>query len=86
MGLDILSQEWPDEVRIPAVDDYLHEAALANDPPSGTLYDPDGDGTPLRGLGVHEHWNNAADRKYSRNLGKGTGIELIYTRGEKLNR
>ena len=86
VGLDILSQEWPDVVRIPAVDDYLHEAALANDPPSGTLYDPDGDGTPLRSLGVHEHWNNAADRKYSRNLGKGTGIELIYTRGEKLNR
>jgi hypothetical protein len=28
-------------------------------------------------LGVHEHWNNATDRKYSRNLGKNEGIELV---------
>jgi hypothetical protein len=26
---------------------------------------------------VHEHWNNAADKKYSRNLGSGAGIELV---------
>jgi hypothetical protein len=26
---------------------------------------------------VHEHWNNPADRKYSRNLGKREGIELL---------
>jgi hypothetical protein len=25
---------------------------------------------------VHEHWNNAVDKKYSRNLGKEKGIEL----------
>jgi parallel beta-helix repeat protein len=59
------------------VDNYLHEAALANDPPSGTVYDPDGDGKRLESLGVHEHWNNAADKKYSRNLGTGEGIELV---------
>jgi len=58
-------------------DDYLHEAALANDPPSGTVYDPEDDGTRLASLGAHEHWNNATDRKYSRNLGTGLGIELI---------
>ncbi len=28
-------------------------------------------------LGVHEHWNNAEERLYSRNLGKEEGIELI---------
>jgi hypothetical protein len=26
---------------------------------------------------VHEHWNNASDMKYSRNLGAETGIELV---------
>jgi hypothetical protein len=26
---------------------------------------------------VHEHWNNATDKKYSRNLGLGKGIELV---------
>ncbi len=26
--------------------------------------------------GVHEHWNNASDKQYSRNLGIGDGIEL----------
>lgn len=58
-------------------DNYLHEAALADNPLSGTFYDPEGDGTRLDSLGVHEHWNNATDRKYSRNLGTGNGIELI---------
>lgn len=59
------------------VDNYLHEAALADDPPSGFLYDPEGDGTLLTSLGVHEHWNNASEKKYSRNLGTGEGIELV---------
>ena len=57
-------------------DNYMHEAALANDPCSGTVYDPEGDGTPLESLGVHEHWNNPTDKQYSRNLGTGDGIEL----------
>jgi hypothetical protein len=59
------------------VDNYLHEAALADNPPSRTFYDPDGDGTRLASLGVHEHWNNADDKQYSRNLGAGDGIELL---------
>lgn len=59
------------------IDNYLHEAAQANDPPSGTVYDPENDGTPLQSLGVHEHWNNFTDKQYSRNLGTGDGIELI---------
>ncbi|MBN2105488.1 hypothetical protein JW835_15725, partial [bacterium] len=39
----------------------------------------EGDGTRLSSLGVHEHWNNAADKQYSRNLGTGEGIELIHS-------
>jgi len=61
-------------------DNYLHEAALANKPPSGTAYDPEGDGTTLESMGVHEHWNNPKDRKYSGNLGTGNGIELVQMR------
>ena len=61
------------------VDDYLHEAALADDPPSGSFYDPDhaGDVARLSSLGVHEHWNDPVNRQYSRNLGIGDGIELV---------
>jgi hypothetical protein len=56
---------------------YLFEASQANNPPSKTFYDPEGDGSKLGSLGVFEHWNNAKDKKYSRNLGTGKGIELI---------
>jgi hypothetical protein len=90
VGYDFVNAEWPDVVRYgraPAArydmqggaEDYLHEAAVAHDPPSGTFYDPDhrGDVTALESLGVHEHWNNAIDKQYSRNLGTGEGIELV---------
>jgi hypothetical protein len=56
-------------------DNYLHEAALADKAFSGTVYKPDG--FPVGSLGVHEHWNNPKDKKYSRNLSaNGSGIEL----------
>ena len=58
-------------------DNQFQECALANNPPSGTKYDPENDGTGLESLGVHEHWNNNKDRMYSRNLGIGSGIELL---------
>ena len=82
VGFDFLSTEWPDVAGRSGVDDYLHEAALANDPPSGTFYDPDHATATKRlpSLGVHEHWNNAQERKYSRNLGTGEGIELVATK------
>lgn len=79
VGYDFLSTQWPDFTRRGGVDDYLHEAAQAGDPPSGTFYDPN-HATPtkrLASLGVHEHWNNAREKKYSRNLGTGEGIELV---------
>lgn len=53
-----------------AVDNYLHEAALADNPPSGTYYDPEGDGAAMQSLGVHEHWNNPVEKKY-------TAIDLV---------
>lgn len=53
-----------------AVDNYLHEAAMADNPPSGTYYDPENDGTRLQSLGMHEHWNNAVEKRY-------VGIDLV---------
>ena len=59
------------------LDNYLHEEAQADNPPSGTFYDPENDGTRLESLGVHEHWNNKINKQYTRNLRTGCGIELI---------
>jgi uncharacterized protein (DUF362 family) len=61
----------------PGVDDYLHQAADPKNWPAGIIYAPNGDNIPMKGLGVHEHWNNPADKQYSRNLGKNEGIELL---------
>lgn len=81
VGFDFLSQQWPDlALANEGVQDYLHEMALANNPPSGTFYDPERDGTRLASQGVHEHWNNPTDKQYSRNLGTGNGIELVQVR------
>ncbi len=79
VGFDFLRAEYDSYPRKSGVDDYLHEAALAHNPPSGTFYDPDHSGNVKRlaGLGVHEHWNNPKDKKYSRNLERGLGIELV---------
>jgi len=79
VGFDFLVTEWPDAngPGHAGTDDYLHEAALANDPCSGTFYDPERDGTRLTSLGTHEHWNDPNHKQYSRNLGTGSGIELV---------
>jgi hypothetical protein len=79
VALDFLWAEWNDFPHMSGGDDYLHEAALADHPPSGTFYDPDHatSSTRLASLGVHEHWNDAQKKQYSRNLGKSEGIELV---------
>ena len=79
MAFDFLWAEWDDLPRKSGTEDYLHEAAQADDPPSGTFYDPNntGDVSRLASLGVHEHWNSPQDKQYSRNLGTGAGIELV---------
>ena len=86
---DFLLSEWPNIVNYGTqtpgtgddlaggAEDYLHEAAEANNPASGTFYDPGKTGVRLASLGVHEHWNNATNKQYSRNLGTGEGIELV---------
>ena len=83
VGLDFLRSEFPfgrfkDFEPVKNSDNYLHESAQADHPPSGIRYAPNGD--PLKSLGVHEHWNNARQRQYSRNLdpNTGQGIELYY--------
>ena len=77
VGVDFISSEWPAVVDIDYADMYLLEAALADNPLSGTTYDPERDGSKLKSLGVVEHWNNPAEKKYGRNLGKNEGIELV---------
>jgi len=79
VAFDFLRTERTDFPRQGGVDDYLHESALAGNPPSKTFYDPN-HAAPTRrlsSLGAHEHWNNAKEKKYSRNLGAGEGIELV---------
>jgi hypothetical protein len=64
-------------VQMRGADDYLHQAADSTKWPTGIQYDPDSTGIHIFSLGVHEHWNNATDKKYTRNLSPtGTGIEL----------
>jgi hypothetical protein len=73
VGFDFMNAEWG---MADNSENYLHEAALANNPPSGTSYMPDGV-IRLTSQGTQEHWNNASEMKYSRNLSPtGTGIEL----------
>ena len=83
VGFDFLLVDQPKAAGMAGADDYLHEAALANNPPSGTFYDPDHATATVRlaSLGVHEHWNNPQQKKYSRNLGTGKGIELVALTG-----
>jgi Domain of unknown function (DUF362)/Secretion system C-terminal sorting domain len=62
------------------VNDYILQAADSVNWPTGIIYNPNNAAHTSRGvrsLGVYEHWNNATDKKYSRNLGTGDGIELL---------
>jgi hypothetical protein len=82
IGYDFLRSEFTVEskrdpsVQMPGVDDYLHQAADSANWPKGIKYDPNGTGQYIASLGVHEHWNDAVNKQYTRNLGTGTGIEL----------
>lgn len=87
VGLDILFSQTKnnkDENGHPRImirenaDDYLQEMALAEHPPSGTVYTQNG--KLVASLGVFEHWDSDETRQYSRNKDprNGKGIELIY--------
>jgi acid phosphatase class B len=86
VGVDLLSNK-PNVTKgnpsfTPDLDNFLHESALADNPPSGFRYDPENNGKYIKqSLGVHEYWNNPKDKKYRRNLGTGRGIELVYING-----
>lgn len=88
---DILFNEYvtddskqPYPIRFKAeIADYLSQCANSNYWPEGIVYDPEGDGSPMGSLGVFEHWNNPEDRQYSRNLGTGDGIELVYLKSDE---
>ncbi len=84
--LDFLRSEYPVDLgfsgnkhfplgAIRNCDNYLHEAAAGVNALLGP-YKPNG--VVIGSQGVHEHWNNSTDRKYSRNLSpEGKGIELF---------
>ncbi len=84
VGYDFLRSEFTDErgldasVQMDGVDDYLHQAADSTNWPVGIKYDPNNTGVHVYSLGVHEHWNNAISKQYSRNINptSGTGINL----------
>ena len=78
--LDFALAAWQDAPDMMYSDHAMEEMALANNPPSGTVYDPERDGTRLGSLGTTEHWNNPIDKKYTRNLKTGRGIELVYVK------
>jgi hypothetical protein len=84
VGYDFLQLEYTSArhpgltyVQMDGVDDYLHQTADSTTWPTGLIYDPENDGTPMPSLGVHEHWNDSINRQYSRDLGGGYGIELV---------
>ena len=64
---------------VEGVQDYIYQAADPARWPATIKYDPNTSGhtSPVGSLGVQEHWNNKTDKQYSRNLGLGSGIELI---------
>lgn len=83
VGFDFLLEEYENKDAseqypyMAGTADYIFQAADPANWPEGISYDPEGDGTLLGSLGVYEHWNNATDKQYSRNLGTGDGIELV---------
>ena len=73
------STSYPHYPQVDGGDDYLHE--LARDPNSWGVahggYDPENDGGLTTAFGVHEHWDSYTTKRYTRNLGTGSGIELV---------
>lgn len=76
VGIDFLRSEWTDLPDMLNCGKYLIEASQANNPPSQVFYDAEKDGVRCKSLGTYESWNNSIEKKYSRNLGLNSGIEL----------
>ena len=84
VGFDFLKTEFTSDnpygsyPQYNGADDHILQAADSTYWPKNFIYDPEKDGTQIHSLGVCEHWNNSAEKLYSRNLKTGNGIELIY--------
>ncbi len=69
VAFDFLSQQWADlALAAEGVQDYMHEMALANNPPSGTFYDPEHDGHADGQPGRARALEQPVDKQYTRNL------------------
>jgi hypothetical protein len=66
--------------QVVGADDYIMQAADSTYWPTTIRYDPELDGTRIGSIGVCEHWNNPVDKQYTRNLGTGGGIELMWVK------
>ena len=63
VAMDIIIGEWPEFGSLNYCDEYLREAALIPNAPSGTVYKQQG--KPLgESLGLFEHWNS--DHQYTK--------------------
>lgn len=72
VAMDMLIGEWPEFRSLNFCDEYLREAAMIPEVPSGTVYKVNGE--PLKEpLGLMEHWNNPSERSYK-------AIDLKYTK------
>lgn len=74
VAMDLIIAEWPEFGSLNYCDEYLREAAMIPNTPSGTVYKVND--KPLNEpLGLVEHWNNAKDRHYE-------AIDLVYSKVE----
>lgn len=70
VAMDLIIGEWPEFRSLNYCDEYLREAALIPNTPSGTIYKVNGN--PLtEPLGLMEHWNHPQEKIY-------TAIGLVY--------
>ena len=59
------------------ISDYQpHVFVLANQV-ENLVDDPENDGTPIGSSGIHEYWDNASDKQYSRELGYDNGVDFL---------
>ncbi len=73
VGADFLAAEptvyeYNSEVRDSSNENYLHEGGMVSDAPSGIKYK--NQNGIVKNLGIHEHWNNIQEKKYSGNFNK----------------
>lgn len=65
VGMDLIISEWPEFESLNYSDEYLREAAMIPNTPSGTIYKQQGKAL-TEPLGLFEHWNNRKQRQYTR--------------------